>query len=340
MTTATERRDAAFAGEVSGSAVFVAWLASVLRLVLHSGRRGVIFSLLGAGTGVAVGLALPDQYTSASSFIAQAASPSALPSVAQEPSVGIGTAKDYSPQFYADLVTSDPVLTAAISRVYTVSTSAGPVRRSYVQIEGFAGKSPPRALDAALHNLRRRVVARADVRTNIITVSCTARYPELSRDLTQSLLDALDSINIRFRQKQSREFREFFGSQVADAQRELDSAEATLRHFLERNRVTESSPLLTFEQMRLTRAVDLKRAVYTTVVQRYEEAKIREALNVPVLTVLAPPATPIRKSGPPRRFIVVLGLLLGFGCVYVPGVLRSIRAQMQSEPPATERTTG
>src|SRR5438034_7369362 len=40
-----------------------------------------------------------------------------------------------------------------------------------------------------------------------------------------------------------------------------------------------SSPLLTFEQMRLTRAVDLKRAVYTTVVQRYEEAKIREALN-------------------------------------------------------------
>ena len=31
--------------------MFVAWLASVLRLVLHSGRRGVIFSLLGAGTG-------------------------------------------------------------------------------------------------------------------------------------------------------------------------------------------------------------------------------------------------------------------------------------------------
>jgi len=118
-------------------------------------------------------------------------------------------------------------------------------------------------------------------------------------------------MNISFRQQQSRELRQFFESRVADALRELDSAETALRHFLERNRVTQSSPLLTFEQLRLTRDAELKRAVYTTVVQQYEGAKMQEARNVPVLTVLTPPIVPVRKSGPPRRFIVAAGLLLG-----------------------------
>src|SRR6266566_3315594 len=141
----------------------------------------------------------------------------------------------------------------------------------------------------------------------VVSLSVTTRYPSLSRDLAAALLEALDSMNISFRQQQSRELREFFEGRMADAQRGLDSAETALRMFLERNRVTQGSPLLTFEEMRLTRAADLKRSVYTTVVQQYEEAKIQEARNVPVLTVLSPPTVPVRKSGPPRRFIVVSG---------------------------------
>jgi uncharacterized protein involved in exopolysaccharide biosynthesis len=315
--------------DVSASRVLVSWLSSVMTSVASTGRRGIVYGVLGGALGVALALTLPGQYTSAASFIARGASASLLPGALQglAATVGIGSTRDYSPQFYADLVTSDPVLTAAMNRPYVLPGAGG--KQTYLEVEGLTGQSPARATDAGLRHLRRNVAARADVRTNIISVSVTARYPELSRDLTQALLDALDSMNISFRQQQSRELRLFFESRVADAQRELDSAETALRHFLERNRVTQSSPLLTFEQLRLTRNAELKRAVYTTVVQQYEEAKMQEARNVPVLTVLTPPIVPVRKSGPPRRFIVAAGLLLGILAAIGQGHLVKLRQSLR-----------
>ena len=313
MTSPARRHDIPAQDEIPASMVLISWLTSLFASVIRTGRRGVACASIGVAAGVAVALLLPNQFTSSASFIARGASASMLPSALQglAASVGIGTARDYSPQFYADLVTSDPVLTATIWQKYPVGGSDSSERKNYLQIEGFDTTNSAKAVDGALRHLRRRIAARADVRTNIISISATARYPQLSRDLAQRLLDALDSMNISFRREQSRESRQFFESRVADTQRELDSAETALRQFLERNRATQNSPLLTFEQARLTRAADLKRAVYTTVVQQYEEAKLQEARNVPVLTVLSPPTIPVRKSGPPRRFIVAVGFLLG-----------------------------
>jgi uncharacterized protein involved in exopolysaccharide biosynthesis len=293
------------------------WSRNAVRSVRATGILGLVFAGIGGAVGVLVAFLVPLQFTSGASFVAQGANTSALPTalLGIAASVGLGTARDYSPQFYADLLVSDPVLRSAIARRYAVPRSEAV--RDYIEIEGFEDKSPPAAVEAALKHLRRRVAARADVRTNIVSVRVTARYPELSRDLTQALLDALDSMNISFRQEQSRELRQFFAGRVADAQRALDSAETELRHFIERNRVTSNSPLLMLEQARLTRAADLKRAVYTTVVQQFEEAKMQEARNVPILTVLAQPNIPVKKSGPPRRFIAALGVLIGLAAAMV-----------------------
>jgi uncharacterized protein involved in exopolysaccharide biosynthesis len=301
------------ASETSTSALLLGWLAAFVWRVRRTGLRGLAYSTIGAAGGVALALILPPQYAASASFIAQGSSASLLPSALQgiAASVGLANTKDYSPQFYADLLTSTPVLTAVLSRGYRIATAQTAPEKTYFEIEHVGGADSAQRVDNALRLLRRRVAARADVRTNIITVSVTARYPDLSRDLTQVLLEALDSMNINFRREQSRELRQFFESRVHDAQLALDSAETDLRQFLERNRATQGSPLLTFEQVRLSRTADLKRTVYTTVVQQYEEAKAQEAKNVPVLTVLSPPTMPTRRSGPPRRLIVALGFLVG-----------------------------
>jgi uncharacterized protein involved in exopolysaccharide biosynthesis len=306
--------------DTPASDVLAAWFWQALQRIRATGRGGVLFTAIGGALGVLVALVLPLQFTSSASFIAQGSSASTLPGALQgiAASVGLTNAKDYSPQFYADLVTSRPVLVAALSRRYKI----GDPSPTYFDIEHIAGADSAVRLDNALRHLQRRVAARADVRTNIITVNVTARYPTLSRDLTQALLEALDSMNISFRQEQSRDLREFFETRVTDAQHELDSAEGALRDFLERNRATQNSPLLQFEQARLTRTADLKRTVYTTVVEQYEGAKMQEARNVPVLTVLMPPTAPTRKSGPPRRFIVVVGLFLGLLAALILDVVR------------------
>lgn len=313
--------------DLSAPDVLISWLGQGVRRIRATGRRGIVLATIGALAGVAVALSLPLRFTSSASFVAQGASASALPSalLGIAASVGLGSTRDYSPQFYADLLTSDPVLQSALARRYSVTDGDGSTQRTYLEIEGLEDQNPAVALDAAARHLRRRVSSRADVRTNMVYVSVTARYPTLSRDIVQALLDALDSMNIGFRQEQSRELREFFEGRVVNAQAELDSAEGALRRFLERNRVA-NSPLLMFEQSRLTRAADLKRAVYTTVVQQYEEAKMQEARNVPVLTVLTQPAAPVRKSGPPRRFIVLSGVLLGVIAALALDALSTLRS--------------
>ncbi len=283
--------------------------------IRSAGALAVVTTLLGMGLGVAVALLWPPQYTSSASFIAQGTSPTLIPGALQSlaATVGLGSAKDFSSQFYADLLSSRPVLLNTIEKQYRIQEE--PTTHTYIEIEGFAKPDSNRAREAALQDLQRHVSARADVRTNVISVSVRARSAQLSHALLVSLIGALDSINIGFRQEQSRELRQFFEGRVADARAGLDSAEEDLRRFLERNRIIQGSPALQFEQERLQRGVDLKRAVYSTVVQQHEEARLQEARNVPILTILSPPSLPVKRSSPPRRFIVALFTLFGLFAV-------------------------
>ena len=306
---------AAGAGQRAGATdLLLAWLFRGVRAVRGTGRRGITLTAVGLAVGTAVALLLPAQYTSSTAFIAQGASTLNIPSALQGlvASVGITSAKDFSPQFYADLITSRPVLAAAVSARYRLP-GADTTGRTYLEIEHFTGGTAERRLAAATKYLGERVAARADVRTNIITVDVTAHYPELARDIERTLLRSLDSLNIGFRQQQSRQLREFFEGRVQEMKGEVDSSEAVLLTFMERNRVIQGSPQLQMKLLGLQRAEDLKRAVYTTVLQQYEEAKMQEARNVPVITVLAEPILPTRKSWPPRRFIVLLGAAFGLG---------------------------
>src|SRR6185437_10500455 len=166
-----------------------------------------------------------------------------------------------------------------------------------------------KVIDLELQALGKRVSAHADVRTNIISLYVTARMPTLSRDIASNILGALNALNVRFRQEQSRELALFYESRVATAQAALDSAETALRVFSERNRAIQNSPLLTMEETRLTRLADAKRTLYTSVAQQYEETRAQEARDVPVLTILSAPTVPVKKSAPPRRLIVVLGIV-------------------------------
>lgn len=314
-TTSTENH----AQSTSDADVLLDWLSGALRQIIGTGRSGILLALLGGAVGTTIALALPSQFTSSATFIAQGASTSLIPSALRgiAATVGLSSTRDFSPQFYVELLTSEPVLKAILNRTYAVPGASGMVERSYYDIEGFNGKDRAAETEKALKYLRKRVAARADVRTNIVELSVEARYPTLSRDIAAVLLQALDSLNIGFRQEQSRELRQFFEGRVQQAQSELDTAETALRVFLERNRLTQNSPVLQFEQMRLTRTAELKRTVYTTVVEQFEEAKLQESRNVPVLTVLADPTLPVRKSGPPRRFIVVVAVSIAFGLIFL-----------------------
>ncbi|HEV8125594.1 MAG TPA: hypothetical protein VGP80_15195 [Gemmatimonadales bacterium] len=295
------------AGEVFHGAAnrWLAWL-------VLEGWPGLVLALVGAIIAGVIALNIPKRYTSEAVFIARGSGTSIFPSALQglAATMGFDRGTDFSPKFYTDLLTSRVIMLSVVHDSFQVSP--GQPRQSYIEISGIKADNPALADEAALKRLARKLSARADVRTGITTVRVTARSPTLCHDVLQRLLQALDSMNVSFRQQQSRDLRIFFETRVQEAQNEMDQAENEHRRFLERNRIIRGSPMLELEDQRLSRQVDIKGAVYQTVIQQYEQSRIQEARNVPILTVLSPPNVPASKSGPSRKGIVLLGALLGF----------------------------
>jgi capsule polysaccharide export protein KpsE/RkpR len=71
-------------------------------------------------------------------------------------------------------------------------------------------------------------------------------------------------------------------------------------------------PLLGVTYADLYRRTKVQEAVFETLTQEYELAKVQEAKEIPTVKVLDPPDLPDKKSFPPRTLIVLLGTALAF----------------------------
>ena len=98
------------------------------------------------------------------------------------------------------------------------------------------------------------------------------------------------------------------------------------------------APPRALEQDRLQRTLDVKKAVYTTIIQQYEQARLEEARNVPTLTVLADPYVPIKKSGPPRRLIIALFAMAGLGMLWLHKKMNAFLMRLRAEDPEAWRS--
>jgi uncharacterized protein involved in exopolysaccharide biosynthesis len=72
-------------------------------------------------------------------------------------------------------------------------------------------------------------------------------------------------------------------------------------------------PQVTLEFLRLTRRVKIEEAVYELLVKEYEKSRIDEARDTPTIQVLDAATVPEIRSRPKRKFLVVIGGLVGFG---------------------------
>ena len=73
-------------------------------------------------------------------------------------------------------------------------------------------------------------------------------------------------------------------------------------------------PMLGVPYDDLYRKTKVEEAVFETLTQEYELAKVQEAKEIPTIKVLDPPNVPEKKSFPPRTLIVLLGTALAFSC--------------------------
>lgn len=217
-----------------------------------------------------------------------------------------------SPAFYAALVETRELMERTVQSGFTPSAGSGDDGEDdLVERLEVAGPDSAARVDCAIRLLRERLSVETDRATGMVSVAVSTRDPELSRQIAARIVELVNRFNLRTRQSRAAEERRFLADRLEAARRDLVAAEDSLRRFLEDNRRFENSPRLVFEHDRLRRRVELQQQVYTSLASRFEEAKIDEVRDTPVITVVDGAERPARPD--PRRLVLkgVIGLMAG-----------------------------
>lgn len=311
----------------------------ILAILLRRRRLILMIAALGAIAGLVVAMLRPPTYTSSFSFLPQSTQDpnrAGLATIAGQFGISLGAlgASATPPQLYADLIMTREVLGPIADGSVAVSDRPAPVPlATFLEVEGGA---PALVTDNTIRVLRKRVVAAtvASRTTGMVTVRARTRDPKASFELAQRLLDGLNRFNLVTRQSQARAERVFTESRLEAARASLRVAEDALQQFLQMNRQYENSPALTFQRERLQRDVTVKQQLVTTLVQQYEDARIREVRDTPVITLIERATMPVRADPRLRGLLTLLGGLVGLGAAAFFAVVREPRPTAGRDPDA------
>ena len=257
-------------------------------------------------------------YTATAAFMSQARRQNGgLTSLAAQLGVGVGDAGAESPQFYVDLVSRQSTLRALVDSSYP--GSSGKRYRNLVEYFGISASNYAVARDRAVTKLRRRLDASANAKTGVITLTVTSPDPVMARALADRAIAVVNEFNLQRRKSQAAAERDFVEERLAQALAELHVAENRQEAFLQTNAVV-TSPRLRLEADRLSQEVGTRRALYTTLSQSYEQARIDAVRDTPVITVIEAPVVPAEPDsrGLARAIIFALfgGMVLGIMFAY------------------------
>jgi len=260
----------------------------------------------------------PRTYTASASFSpeSQQRVPAGLAGLASQFGLGLGVGDaGQTPAFYLDLLDSREILGAVAETTYSFRADTGLVSGSILDIFKIRGRTGPLRREAAIRFLRGMVSAAVSPRTNVVTVRVHSTYAQLAVQVCEHLLGLVNRFNLGRRQSQAAAERVFVAGRLEEVKSDLKQAEDRLQTFLQRNRDYRNSPELSFQQDRLARDVSMQQQVYTSLSQSFEQARIEEVRDTPVITIVERPELPVLPDprGLLRRSIValVIGTIVG-----------------------------
>jgi uncharacterized protein involved in exopolysaccharide biosynthesis len=215
-----------------------------------------------------------------------------------------------TPQFYIDLLKSRQILRDAAETQYSVPRAVGTARMTLVDLYGRPQSNAPSRREDAIAVLANQVTAKVRP-TGVVDLTVRSDDASLAQQIAAKLLALLNQFNLERRQSQAAAERRFAERRLAEVRRELQDAEFALQSFLQGNRQLSNSPALEFGRERLARDVAMRQQVYTTLMQSYEQAKLDEVRDTPVITVIEAPEVPIAPQPLGLLKHGLIGALLG-----------------------------
>jgi uncharacterized protein involved in exopolysaccharide biosynthesis len=218
-----------------------------------------------------------------------------------------------SPYLVSELASSDTVLTAVAATPIPDSAfrrdhPTGNLERHY----GTNDRSPEKRFQKTVEKLRKRVSTNVSSRSGLVRITLTDTDPGVAAWLARAVLDRVQhSIGVA-RASRARAERIFLETRTAAAQDSVRAAETALAAFLTSNRQTSQSPILQMRESQLRRRAELMLTLFSAMQRDLERARADEIRDTPVLTVIATPVPPIRKSAPIRWLVAAIAFALAF----------------------------
>jgi uncharacterized protein involved in exopolysaccharide biosynthesis len=292
---------------------------SIVAILLRQRRLVFICTAVTIGGALLFVILKSRTYTTSFSFVPQAAqdqSRAGLASLAGQLGVAIGGAAGgtQSPQLYADVLKTRETLEPIVRDSFELR--AGGPRVQLTDLLHVKGENAAITVERALKALRARISASVAIRTTgMVSVTVTTPESAVSFEIARRLLKGVNDFNLDSRRSQAGQERRFTQGRLVEARKTLRDAEDALQVFLSSNRQLSNSPQLEFERNRLERVVSLQQQVMTGLAQSFEESRIREVRDTPVISVIERPV--MAATPDPRGGLLILsagaavGLLIG-----------------------------
>jgi uncharacterized protein involved in exopolysaccharide biosynthesis len=257
-----------------------------------------------------------------------------LAGLATQFGLNLGSGSAASPEFFAAVLRSRELVQATLLTEFDDPRTPGS-KRPLIDVLRVSGTPEARRMGNGILILRGSTLARVDRKTGIVTLEVRGKWPGLEAAVANRMVELLNQFNLERLQSQSRARRRFAGERKDQAEQELRDAQARHLKFLQSNRQYEASPLLTFEQNRLAADVQLRQDIVQTLTREYEEARIAEVRDTPVLTIIDSAIAPDRRFSPKRKAMVLLAMLAsGFtalALIYLGEYKRVARLEHESQ---------
>ena len=288
--------------------------------------RALLSASLVAGVLAGVAAWAFQGHRAESRFVPQAsgADLAALSGLAAQFGFSFGGDGGESPDFYVALAQSSEILRSLAESEFEVPAdyeTTDSLKGALMDILDVEGRDHDERLRESVDLLRERVRGGTSLKTGLVSISTVAPSPFLAEAMNRRLLELVEDFDRRRRQANARAEREFVQARLGEVEEDLRAAEDAVALFLEQNRRVEQAARLRTQLDRLERDVSLRQGLFSSLAQAFEQARLEEVRNTPVLTVVDRPEGSARPTRSPVLF-ALLGAFLGGGAVAGMVVLR------------------
>ena len=177
--------------------------------------------------------------------------------------------------------------------------------------ENFIADSNAKLIHEAILDLDDLITVREEI-SGLITVSILMQDPTLASNIANYIANYVKDFISYEQHREAQRNRKFVEDQKSDAKIQFELSEELLTSFRKKHPIPRDTPELQMQRSRLESGIEENRAVYITIRQQYEIAKIEEAKEKLLINILDIAEPAIKKDKPKRILIVLLSLFGGF----------------------------